>query len=375
MVKVLIGDLFDSKAQTIVNTVNCVGVMGKGVALEFKKRFPEMFEDYEQRCRRREVKLGRPYLFKRLVPPWILNFPTKDHWRSVANLDAIVEGLRHLLQHYKEWEITSLAVPPLGCGQGQLEWRVVGPTLYRYLSKLDIPVELYAPYGTPHEELRLEFLQGDMTAKENGSAMPEPQWIKPAWVALVEILQRLEEQPYHPAVGRTTFQKIAYVATQEGLPTDLHHQKGSYGPYSEELKGLTARLINNGLIREEKLGRMLGIKVGPTFKDARKAYEADLKQWETIIEKTADLFMRLDTKQAEVVATVLFAAQALQEREKTRPSESDVLKAVMDWKQRRRPPLEEPEVALTVRNLAALKWLQVTPSSNLPLPDETGLDI
>ena len=375
MVKVLVGDLFDSKAQTLVNTVNCVGVMGKGVALEFKKRFPEMFEDYEQRCRRCEVKLGRPYLFKRLVPPWILNFPTKDHWRSVASLEAIVEGLKYLIQHYKEWGITSMAVPPLGCGQGQLEWRVVGPTLYRHLSKMDIPIELYAPYGTPHEELRSEFLQGDMTAKENGSAMPEPQWIKPAWVALVEILQRLEEQPYHPAVGRTTFQKIAYVATQEGLPTDLHHQKGSYGPYSEELKGLTARLINNGLIREEKLGRMLGIKVGPTFKDARKAYETDLKQWETIIEKTADLFMRLDTKQAEVVATVLFTAQALQEREKTRPTELDVLKAVMDWKQRRRPPLEEPEVALTVRNLAALKWLHVMPSSNLPLPDETGLDI
>jgi uncharacterized protein YwgA len=349
--------------------------MGKGVALEFKKRFPEMFEDYERRCQRHEVKLGRPYLFKRLIPSWILNFPTKDHWRSVANLGAIVDGLKYLLQHYKEWEITSLAVPPLGCGQGQLEWRVVGPTLYRYLNKMEIPVELYAPYGTPHEELRLDFLQGSLTAKENGAAMPEPQWIKPAWVALVEILQRLEEQPYHPAVGRTTFQKIAYVATQEGLPTDLHHQKGSYGPYSEELKGLTARLINNGLIREEKLGRMLGIRVGPTFKDARKAYEPDLQQWETIIEKTADLFMRLDTKQAEVVATVLFAAQALRERDKTKPSESDVLKAVMDWKQRRRPPLEEPEVALTVRNLAALKWLQVKPSSNLPLPDETSVDV
>ena len=375
MVKVLIGNLFESKAQTIVNTVNCVGVMGKGVALEFKKRFPEMFEDYARRCQRHELKLGRPYLFNTLIPPWILNFPTKDHWRSVANLGAIVEGLKYLLQHYKEWEITSLAVPPLGCGQGQLEWRVVGPTLYRFLGKMEIPVELYAPYGTPHEELRLDFLQGSMTTKENGSAMPEPQWIKPAWVALVEILQRLEEQPYHPAVGRTTFQKIAYVATQEGLPTDLHHQKGSYGPYSEELKGLTARLINNGLIREEKLGRMLGIRVGPTFKDARKAYEADLRRWEAIIEKTADLFMRLDTKQAEVVATVLFAAQALRDREKTKPSESDVLKAVMDWKQRRRPPLEEPEVALTVRNLAALKWLQVQPSTDLPLPDETSVDI
>jgi uncharacterized protein YwgA len=204
--------------------------------------------------------------------------------------------------------------------------------------------------------------------------MPEPQWIKPAWVALVEILQRLEEQPYHPPVGRTTFQKIAYVATQEGLPTDLHHQKGSYGPYSEELKGLTARLINNGLIREEKLGRMLGIKVGPTFKDARKAYGRDLAQWERIIEKTADLFMRLDTKQAEVVATVLFAAEGLRKSTEEKPSEREVLDAVMEWKQRRRPRLNEPEVALTVRNLAALKWLQVKPSTNLPLPDELAVD-
>jgi O-acetyl-ADP-ribose deacetylase (regulator of RNase III) len=265
MVKVLIGDLFDSKAQTIVNTVNCVGVMGKGVALEFKKRSPEMFDDYERRCKRHEIKLGRPYLFKRLVPPWILNFPTKDHWRSVASLEAIVDGLKYLSQHYKEWGITSMAVPPLGCGQGQLEWRVVGPTLYRYLNKMDVDIELYAPYGTPHQELEPEFLSGEDASATVVPIMPEPEWIKPAWVAVVEILRRIEEQPYHWPVGRTTFQKITYVATEEGLPTELHYQKGSYGPFSQEVKGLIARLINNGLIREERLGRMLAVKVGATF--------------------------------------------------------------------------------------------------------------
>ncbi|MBI3000267.1 MAG: hypothetical protein HYY46_17725 [Deltaproteobacteria bacterium] len=160
--------------------------------------------------------------------------------------------------------------------------------------------------------------------------MLELESIKPAWVGLVEILHRLEQQPYHPPVGRTTFQKIAYVATEEGLPTELHHQKGSYGPYSQELKSLTARLINNSLIREEKLGRMLAVKVGPTFNDARKAYEQDLKQSESIIEKTVDLFMRLDTKQAEVVATVLFAAQTLRKTTEEKPSERDVLNAVME---------------------------------------------
>lgn len=125
MIKVLTGNLFDSSAQTLVNTVNCVGVMGKGIALNFKKRFPDMFHDYEQRCHARDVKLGRPYLY---APSqinhskqyqysffseneaslgsgkWVLNFPTKDHWRSVAALDSIVAGVEFLLAHYKEWE-------------------------------------------------------------------------------------------------------------------------------------------------------------------------------------------------------------------------------------------------------------------------------
>src|SRR5262245_52928371 len=115
MTQILVGDLFQSGAQTLVNTVNCVGVMGKGVALEFKRRFPDMYEDYVARCAARQVRLGEPYLFHRPAPPWILNFPTKDHWRAVSRLADIVAGLESLEEHYREWGITSLAVPPLGC--------------------------------------------------------------------------------------------------------------------------------------------------------------------------------------------------------------------------------------------------------------------
>jgi len=369
MVKVSMGDILGSNAQTLVNTVNCVGVMGKGIALKFKEQFPDMFNDYVERCNRNEVRLGKPYLFKRLTPPWILNFPTKGHWRSVSRIEDIVKGLKYLLQHYKEWGITSLAVPPLGCGQGQLEWNIVGPTLYRYLNQLDIPVELYAPYGTPHEELRPEFLDQEIDIKpaEPGLA---PERVKPAWVALVEILSRLEQEPYHWPVGRTTFQKIVYIATQEGLPTGLLYQKSSFGPFAPELKGVITRLVNNGLIREEQLGRMFAVKVGPTFKDARKAYLSDLVKWESIIEKTADLFMRMQTRQSEVVATVLFAANVVANRKKEQPSEKEVLTEVMEWKQRRRPKLDDKEVAYTIRNLAALSWLKVKPSSDLEIPDE-----
>jgi len=205
--------------------------------------------------------------------------------------------------------------------------------------------------------------------------MLELESIKPAWVGLVEIVQRLEEQPYHWPVGRTTFQRIAYVATEEGLPTGVRYQKGSYGPFSPDLKSLVARLINNGLIREEKLGRMLAVKVGPTFKDAQKAYSDELKKWDPIIEKTADLFMRLNSNQAEVVATVLYAAKLVEETRAEQLSEKDVLDAVMQWKQRRRPPLNEPETALAIRNLAALNWLKVKPSHDLPLPEEKVLQM
>lgn len=235
---VLVGDLFESQAQALVNTVNCVGVMGKGIALEFKKRFPEMYKDYVARCKAGMVRLGQPYLFRGLEPPWILNFPTKDHWRSVARLTDIVDGLEYLEQHYQAWGITSLAVPPLGCGYGGLQWRAVGPTLYRHLNRFDIPIKLYAPHGTPQEELARDFLAGEVHIVPTPSPSQDAHTISPASVALAEILARIKAEPYHWPVGRTMFQKIAYFATAAGLPTGFHFKKGSYGPFATELSTL-----------------------------------------------------------------------------------------------------------------------------------------
>src|SRR6266487_775348 len=107
---VKIGDILASKAQTLVNTVNCVGIMGKGIALAFKRRYPEMFKDYVRRCDRGEVQLGRPYVY-RADDHLILNFPTKQHWRAVSRLKDIIAGLEYLEAHSREWGITSLAVP------------------------------------------------------------------------------------------------------------------------------------------------------------------------------------------------------------------------------------------------------------------------
>ena len=145
MVDLVTGDLFDSEAQTLVNAVNCAGVMGKGIALAFKRRYPAMFADYVARCKDGRVRLGEPYLYRGESLPWVLNFPTKNHWRSAAKLEDIVAGLAYLEAHYRVWGITSLAIPALGCGAGRLAWDVVGPVLHDALGRLDIPAELYAP--------------------------------------------------------------------------------------------------------------------------------------------------------------------------------------------------------------------------------------
>ncbi len=160
---VQVGNLFSSRAQTLVNPVNCVGVMGKGLALEFKRRYPAMFQEYRYLCAAHQLRPGEPYLYRDLNGASILNFPTKDHWRNPSELRTIVSGLQWFRARYRIFGIQSIAFPALGCGNGGLPWETVGPVLYRYLRDLPIPVELYAPLGTPAEQCTEAFLRAALS--------------------------------------------------------------------------------------------------------------------------------------------------------------------------------------------------------------------
>ena len=177
MFRALIRDLFESRAQTLVNTVNCVGVMGKGVAEQFKKRFPAMFQDYKSRTDRNDVRLGEPYLFHDASGRQIVNFPTKGHWRSPSRVADIERGLDYLAEHIQEWGVSSLALPPLGCGNGGLEWSEVGPLIWRKLHRLPIDVDVYAPYGTPQGGIDRRVLVGSITNEpgRQGTQAQAPQ--------------------------------------------------------------------------------------------------------------------------------------------------------------------------------------------------------
>ena len=147
MVTYTTGNIFESSAQVITNMINCEGVMGKGLALQFKKKFPQMFHEYKIRCDRKEVQLGCPYLWED-ERVQILNFPTKDRWREKPNLIDIEKGLKFLAENYTSLGICSLALPPLGCGLGGLEWNEVQPIIEKHLGPIvDLEVYIYVSEG------------------------------------------------------------------------------------------------------------------------------------------------------------------------------------------------------------------------------------
>jgi len=154
MIEIAVGNLLKAPAEALVNTVNTVGVMGKGIALQFRQAFPEMFRAYEKACKDGEVQLGRVQVFDLggLVggPRWVINFPTKGNWRSKSRMEDVELGLADLVDKVRALGIRSIAVPPLGCGNVGLDWADVRPRIEAAFARFDnVQVLLYAPAGAP----------------------------------------------------------------------------------------------------------------------------------------------------------------------------------------------------------------------------------
>ena len=149
MIKIVCGDILKARTEALVNAVNCVGYMGKGIALQFKRTFPENFKAYERACRIRRVRPGKMFIFETGLmwnPKYIINFPTKRHWKDKSYLEDIETGLQALVNEIIKHEIKSIAVPPLGCGLGGLDWDTVRPMIEKAFSSLpDVQVLLFEP--------------------------------------------------------------------------------------------------------------------------------------------------------------------------------------------------------------------------------------
>lgn len=278
---IMVGNLLDSDRQTLVNTVNTVGVMGAGIAEQFKKRYPEMFDDYSDRCDiedvddPRKVVLGRPYVYR---PPqtafltgdnpgankWILIFPTKNHWRGPSRWNKILEGLDWLADNYMAEGIKSLAVPPLGCGHGGLEWNVVRPQLYERLDRLEIPVDLYAPLGTPAEELLPD-------APSVSTSLP---WRDASLAASCVVVDSESGRP----LNRTELRSLHYwIGHFTGADPGLL-EWGRYGIRRTDFSSSLDRLLNNLILKESESGGRFSYSSGESLTNAIKLGASELKE-------------------------------------------------------------------------------------------------
>lgn len=207
MIKIMIGNIFESKMEVLVNTVNCVGVMGKGIASDFKKKYPEMFKEYKNLCDQNIIRTGTLYPYSENNKIKLINFPTKQHWRSPSKIEYITEGLQWFVDHYNELNIKSIAFPPLGCGNGGLSWDYIGPIMYQYLKDLPIEIEIYAPYNTSSHKLKKSFLESHFNENNQITGI---QYKKPnnKWFLPLQIVKCLNNSEYDVLVRRVIFQKI-----------------------------------------------------------------------------------------------------------------------------------------------------------------------
>jgi O-acetyl-ADP-ribose deacetylase (regulator of RNase III) len=226
MIRYKTGDILEEYAEALVNTVNCVGFMGRGISLQFKKAWPENFKAYAAACRRQEVQPGRMFVFEtgRLTNPrYIINFPTKRHWRGKSRLEDIDAGLNALVAEIRERKIRSIAIPPLGAGLGGLDWSKVRDRIEEAMRDLsEVAIVVFEPVGKP--------------------ALPKSmRWGKipkltPGRAALVGLMERYLSGLLDPFVSLLEIHKLMYFMQEAGEPLQLRFVKGPYGPYAENLR-------------------------------------------------------------------------------------------------------------------------------------------
>ena len=230
MITLTSGNLLESPADALVNTVNCVGVMGKGIALQFKQAFPANFKAYAAACKAGDVQPGRMFITEtgQLHPPrYIINFPTKRHWRNKSRLEDIESGLVALAADIKRLGIHSIAIPPLGCGNGGLNWADVRPRIEQALAKFpELGVQLYPPAGAP--------------PPDKMPIAPKNLKMTPARALLVLLVQLYRTQDYR--LTRLEIQKLAYFLQAAGQPLRLSYEKNQYGPYANNLNHILRKM-------------------------------------------------------------------------------------------------------------------------------------
>ena len=232
------GNLLETKTEALVNTVNCVGVMGKGIALQFKQAFAENFRQYKKACNAGQVQPGQMFTFATgtlLNPKYIINFPTKNHWRGKSKIQYIEAGLQALVTEVQQLDIKSIAIPPLGCGNGGLDWMQVKPMIVQTFAELpQLEAIIFEPMARP-----VAGSNGQLLSKQIPVATSKPRMTRAR--ALFICLLELYGIPGYE-LTKLEIQKLAYFLQVAGEPLRLRYTKNQFGPYADNLNYVLERI-------------------------------------------------------------------------------------------------------------------------------------
>lgn len=336
------GNLLNDEVEAIVNTVNCVGVMGKGIALQFKQAYPEMFIEYQKACHREEVQPGKMHIFETkslFNPKFIINFPTKRHWKNKSRMEDIESGLLDLINVVKELKLKSIAIPPLGCGNGGLKWSDVRPKIESAFEQLsNVEVHLYEPAGSPKpDQIKISTHRPKLTRARALFLMLMNDYSIPGYkLSLLEI------------------QKLAYFLQTVGEPLRLEFEKGKFGPYADNLNHVLERLDGHYIRGFGDRSRDAEIYL---IKDAANQAEKFLKDDSEAfehLEKVRDIIQGYETPYGlELLSTVHWVVNSKPE---IKDNIQKIVEEVHSWNERKRKIFKEKHIEKAWEHLNRLNY-------------------
>jgi O-acetyl-ADP-ribose deacetylase (regulator of RNase III) len=341
--KTVQGNLIECNAEALVNTVNCVGVMGKGIALQFKRAYPENFKAYARACKDGKIEPGCMFTYETgnlRNPKFIINFPTKRHWKGKSKIEDIKVGLSALISEINKLRIRSIAVPPLGCGNGGLNWNEVRPLIESAFNSLpDVEIHLYEPVGAPEPDKMP--VSGKIPVMTRARAL------------LIKLLEQYAIPGYR--LSLLEIQKLAYFLQLSGEPLRLKFVKEKYGPYAENLN-FVLQVMEGYFIRGYgDRSRKTSIFVMPDAGKLANKFLGNEPDAEKHLNRIRNLIAGFETPYGmELLASVHWVATESFPSVRT---VDDVATNVLAWNAHKRNAFTKPHVAKAWQRLVDEKWL------------------
>ncbi|MBN2002052.1 MAG: macro domain-containing protein [Anaerolineae bacterium] len=344
MIEIAQGNVITAEAEALVNTVNCVGFMGKGIALQFKQAYPENYQAYRKACDKGEVQPGRMFIYDlgtMLHVRYIINFPTKRHWKGKSRYEDIQAGLDALIVDVQRLGIHSIAVPPLGCGLGGLDWRKVRPMIESAFATLpEVRVLLFEPLGAPEPE-----------AMPVRTARPQLTVARALFLKLMDLYAAMEYR-----LTLLEIQKLAYLLQEAGQPLRLRYAAGYYGPYAPNLNKVLETLEGH-FIRGYGDSQKPDVEITLLESAVQEAdaFLADKPTEQERLKRVGDLITGFETPYGmELLASVHWVAvhgQApVQDVDKA-------IEAIHRWSDRKRQMFKPKHIRITWEHLCEQNWL------------------